>query len=448
MGNSQSFWIKISLGCLSIYGNEIVKRVLEGVVGFVFVYFCKHTITFKIIDLIDQLFSKRLFLIAQFFLLFSAGAGVLIRYTQTFGISRFEIGKWVQGHSHVAFLGWGFLGVMHLLNQKTKFHFQKIDIFFYVVLILSLLGMMVFFPLFGYKLIPILFLVIFLLASYGLLFRFYLHLKHIEIAEKQWFTSAIICYFLSSVTIWLIPVVMVKMGKSDLYYNLIYFYLHFLYNGFFTFALWGMLFQKIRNDYNLHSPKAFKTFFFMMQMAVIPTYILSLYWNPISNIIQMLGILSASIQIIAVLILLKSLVKQAEIVVKNFTLLLIVGIFATKILMQFLSSFYTLSAKAIALKPYFVVGYLHWFTIGFLTFTLLYLSELTQTKYGKRGFMLLVIGFFITEFILFYQGTALLMDWNENLLPYSGLFYGSLLMFVGILAIFFTTFKSFKNKSL
>jgi hypothetical protein len=372
--------------------------------------------------------------------LWSAGAGVLMRFAQIFGISGFEIGKWVQGHSHVAFLGWGFLGVMHLLNQKTKFQFQKTDLILYTVLIISLLGMMIFFPLIGYKLVPILFLVIFLLASYVVLIRFYRHLKNTEMAEKQWFNAAIFYYFLSSVAVWMIPIIIVKFGKTDLYFNLIYFYLHFLYNGFFTFALWGLLFQKLKNDYDLTSQKSFKNFYLLMQIAVIPTYVLSLYWNPVIDFIQFVGIFSASIQLIAILILLKSFVKQSEILEKSFTFLLIVGIFADKILMQFLSSFYALSVKAIALKPYFVVGYLHWFTIGFLTFSLLWLSGITKSKVIKAGFILLVIGFFVTEIILFYKGTAILMGWNENILPYSGLFYGSLVMFLGILVLNFNVF--------
>jgi hypothetical protein len=381
------------------------------------------------------LFSKNLFIISLFFLLWSAGVGVLMRFSQTFGLSGFEIGKWVQGHSHVAFLGWGFLGVMHLLYQKTKFQFQKIDIIFYVVLILSLLGMMVFFPLFGYKFIPILFLVVFLWASYVVLIRFYRHLKHMEIAEKKWLITAIFFYFLSSSVVWFIPIVIVKTGKTDLYYNLIYFYLHFLYNGFFTFALWGLIFLHVREYYEIPTLKSFNLFFLIMQIAVIPTYVLSLYWNPISLNIQVLGIASATLQLFAIVYLILSFYRQTALFEKGFTFLLILGIFGDKIFMQFLSSFYALSVKAIALKPYFVVGYLHWFTIGFLTFSLLWLSGITKSNVGKKGFLLLVIGFFVTEIILFYKGTAVLMGWNENLLPYSGIFYGSLMMFLGILLL-------------
>jgi hypothetical protein len=385
--------------------------------------------------LFTKFLSKYLFITALFFLLWSAGVGVLMRFSQTIGLSGFEIGKWVQGHSHVAFLGWGFLGVMHLLNQKTKFQFQKIDIIFYVVLILSLLGMMVFFPLFGYKLIPILFLVVFLWASYVVLIRFYRHLKHIEIAEKKWLITAIFFYFLSSSVVWFIPIVIVKTGKTDLYYNLIYFYLHFLYNGFFTFALWGLIFLHVREYYEIPTLKSFNLFFLIMQIAVIPTYVLSLYWNPISLNIQVLGIASAALQLFAIVYLILSFYRQTALFEKGFTFLLILGIFGDKIFLQFLSSFYALSVKAIALKPYFMVGYLHWFTIGFLTFSLLWLSGITKSNVGKKGFLLLVIGFFVTEIILFYKGTAVLMGWNENLLPYSGIFYGSLMMFLGILLL-------------
>lgn len=368
-----------------------------------------------------------------------------MRYVQIYGLTSFEIGKWVQGHSHVAFLGWGFLGVMYLLNLKTNFILQNGDVVLYFLMIFSLLGMTIMFPIFGYKLIPILFLVLFLIASYAVLIRFYKHLIKTYVAEKKWIRSAIFYYFLSSLAVWMIPVVILKFGKTEMYYNLIYFYLHFLYNGFFTFALWGLLLQQIREQYNIQALTSLKIFFLLMQIVVIPTYVLSLYWNPIGLGIQIVGIIAATLQLVAILYLIISLFKQTLLFETEFTFLLIVGIFGDKILMQFLSSFYVLSVKAIALKPYFVVGYLHWFTIGFLTFTLLYLSGLTKTKYGKIGFQLLIVGFFITEITLFYKGTAILLNWNVYLLPYSGLFYGSLMMFLGILLLVFQRNTKFCN---
>lgn len=382
-----------------------------------------------------RILNKYLYLVAIFFLFWAAVAGVLMRFTQIYGLSGFVFDKWLHGHSHVAFLGWGFLAALYLLAKKIHYQYRKIDFILFMIMIMSILGMLITFPIFGYKLIPILFLVAFLLASYYLLYRYLKFLKLTTEFWLKWVKSGIWFYYISSLAIWVIPVVMVKYDKGVIYYNLVYFYLHFLYNGFFSFVLWGLIFNYLKENYKIDENRKFSFFYNLLLISVIPTYVLSLYWNPPHLVVQIIGITSSFLQILGVLIFISEWWKRRKQIFKYWFFNLIFTIFIFKIFMQFLSSFYSLSAGAIALKPYFVVGYLHWFTLGFMSLSLFWLSDTFKNFISKIGLFLFVFGFILTELTLFYNGAIFLFQWKIPTLPFLGLLHCSILMLLGIIII-------------
>lgn len=382
-----------------------------------------------------KILNRYLFLTSLVFLFWAALAGVMMRFAQIYGITGFVFDKWLHGHSHVAFLGWGFLAVLYLLTKKIDYQYRKIDFILYITLIMSIVGMLVTFPVFGYKLIPILLLVAFLLASYILLFRYLRFLKPKNEFWLMWIKSGIWFYYISSLAIWVIPIVMIKLDKGVLYYNLVYFYLHFLYNGFFTFVIWGLIYKYLNEKINIEINRKFRLFYQFLLVSVIPTFVLSLYWNPPHLLVQIVGIISAIIQLLGVLILIAAWWERRQQVFKYWFFNLILTIFVLKILMQFFSSFYSLSAGAIALKPYFVVGYLHWFTLGFMSLSLFWLSDVIKGLVSRLGLYMFIFGFLLTELTLFYNGAVFLWQWKIPTLPFVGLLHCSVLMFLGISVI-------------
>ena len=117
--------------------------------------------------------------------------------------------------------------------------------------------------------------------------------------------------------------------------------------------------------------------------------------------------------------------------------------------MQFLSVFPQLSEHILALKTYFVIGYIHLVTLGFLSPFLLFLLikfELlpVTNKINKLGVFLFLIGVLLTEAILFTQGN--LAWFYKSSLPYFSeiLFASSSVLLVGILS--FLSLK-FNNKT-
>ena len=87
---------------------------------------------------------------------------------------------------------------------------------------------------------------IFGLTSYVLSFKLLKDLIGKTIADKL-VKYGIYYYLISSLATWFLAYVIVTQGKTELYYNTVYFYLHFLYNGFFVFGLFGLLFKAFEN---------------------------------------------------------------------------------------------------------------------------------------------------------------------------------------------------------
>lgn len=376
--------------------------------------------------------TKVTFKIPLFFFWLSAGIGLFLRAIQSFGISGISFSNLLHAHSHITFLGWGFLGVLALIHRYYTIDFNPRFKFIWVAMNVSIIGMLATFPFFGYKLIPILFLIVFLVLSYLYLIQLLKKLKNTQTLDSKFIKWGIFYYFLSSAAVWVIPLIIVKLGKKEAYYDAIYFYLHFLYNGFFTFILWGFFLKYLKKNFIKVNERYFKHFFNLLNVACIPAFALSLYWHYPKGMVLFIGTFAAFLQFFGTVFLFKSLRNINLSKLHSKVISFVIIIFSIKIGLQLVSAFPDWAAKAISLKPYFVVGYIHLFTIGFMSLFLLWLYKFSQTVKYKFAIITLIIGFVFTEMALFYQGSSVLFSIPS--IPHLSLwlFSGSLAMFLGI----------------
>jgi hypothetical protein len=379
--------------------------------------------------------NNKLFLIPLVFFALSAGLGLLMRYGQVYGPVFAGSKNLLQAHSHVTFLGWGFLAVLLLIHDYFEIPFDKKYRGFWSILVLTVMGLLIFFPIYGYTLIPISFLVLFLLASYFYLGRLLNGIKGAEGFDYSLLRFGIYYYFLSSLAVWFVPVVLLKFGKNILYYDLVYFYLHFLYNGFFVFVLFSLFIKSLLLDRTDFEYQHIKKGLILLNLAVVPTFFLSVYWHTSNSIVVAIGAAGAIIQVLALLFLSKGLVRGKTAIFRPQLIYLIAAIFSIKIVLQFLSVHPALAQKAIGLKPFFVVGYLHLFTIGFLSLIIFWLMKLKTSIANMSGLVLLILGFVVTEVLLFYQGSAIWFNLPPVEYFYKLLLWGSFSMFLGIMLI-------------
>jgi len=396
--------------------------------------------------------SKFLYLYAFTLFILSALYGLLMRWNFAFPTKFIPYQNLLQSHSHVAFLGWGYISVIGAImyyfvsDVKKESSVDKITL---AILLVAISLMLISFPLGGYKVFSIVLLAVFGLTSYVLSFRILKDLQGNNTSAK-FIRYGIYYYLLSSLATWFLAFVIVTRGKTDLYYNTVYFYLHFLYNGFFVFALFGLLFKVFENQQIVISENLKKRFFWYLNMACIPAYALSVLWSSDVLLFNMVGFVASVLQFISLVFLVKIMLQAFSQLSWSFTskLLLKFALFSysLKIISQILSSFPYFVEKSLALKPFFIIGYLHLFTLGFLSVLLfLILDQLGKINFqkpaSKLGILLFLAGVFITESLLFLQG-FLFMFQVDAIKNYSFfLLIFSFLMVIGLLVIYVNQFS-------
>lgn len=394
---------------------------------------------------------KFLYLYAFALFILSAFYGLLLRWNFTFPLKFIEYRNFLQSHSHVAFLGWGYIVTIGAIKYYfiPKITYKKAYNFVLIIIIVSLTLMLVSFPLSGYKVFSIVLLSVFGIASYVLSLLLLKDIRGNNTAVKL-IKYGIYYYLLSSLATWFLAGVVVTQGKTVLYYNTIYFYLHFLYNGYFAFVLFGLLLKIFEVQKIAISNKFQKKFFLYLNIACIPAYSLSVLWSDVSLVFNIIGFIASILQLISLFFLLK--IMREALGQVNWSplskLLLKFGLLAysLKISIQIASAFPFFVEKSLALKPFFIIGYLHLFTLGFMSVLLfLILSKLKilefKSKVSRLGIVAFLSGILVTEFLLFSQGFLFLNGFkpiaNYNLL----LLIFSAVMVIGLVLIFVNQFK-------
>lgn len=394
----------------------------------------------------ENRFNTRRINISLLFFVISSFYGLLLHTNHVHAFISNSYKDVLQAHSHVTFLGWGFLAVITLVT--ASFVEEKIQRSYYFkvpfwVMITCLIGLLISFPLQGYAFFSIFFLSVFLLASYTYLWSLFKNLKHNKSYSSRFVKTGILYYYISSLGIWGLAYVSSKYGKGDLYQNAINFYTHFLYNGFFVLVLFGLFFRYLERKQIDLRIRSIKWFYRLTSFAVMPAFALSLLWKSTPNYIVIIGFVGVLIQLfslyylyrIAKLVFVYNWIQKKS---KNGILLgIVLFALSLKIALQFLGSFPEITLIAMLFKPYFVIGYIHLFTIGFLSvFLFLLINLLMNEKAYKWEIFLFLFGFMLSETILFSQGLLVYLnreaisDFNEIMLT------ASFMMFLGLILLF------------
>lgn len=327
--------------------------------------------------------------------------------------------KYLQhAHSHVALLGWVYIGVTSLIyhlffqSKENKKRYQQIFLFTNI----SIIGMAIAFPIQGYALFSITFSTLFLFVSYW--FSWFA-MKRIPERFKHRFSwrliKASLWYLvISSIGPWAIGAVMATLGPESIWYKTsIYFYLHFQYNGWFIMALIGLFFYGLEEKGVVFDPKFQKSFFFLLNVGIILTFFLSVLWFQPPLVFYVLGAIGAIAQGLAFYELyylwkpqlFKTLRKIPAQVV--FLLRLAAFLMVVKLYMQLMSAIPYYADLAYVLKD-FVIGYLHLVFLGILIPLMLVLLRRYKLIRWSKGFTTLFYAtFFITEALIFYKAFAL-----------------------------------------
>lgn len=340
--------------------------------------------------------------------------GVLLRAFYVFPIP-FNYKYILHAHSHTALLGWIYLGLttlvykIFLAEANKPLLYQRIFLFTN----LCILGMLVTFPFQGYALFSIIFSTSFLFASYWFTWFVFKNVPQRFTSRFSWkMVRASLWYLvISSLGPWAVGGVMATLGSTSIWYKIsIYYYLHFQYNGWFIFALLGILFYLFEEFGVIFPSKRLKIFYWLLNSGVILTFFLSILWTVPPKIYYWVGGIGALVQIGAFFLLYgilknnfkllkQKLDKTSMLLLKWSTVLMLL-----KILMQLLSAIPHLATISFVFKD-FVLGYLHMVFLGVIIPALLvFLRYFQLIRLPKYFVGLYLIAFASTEVLIFYMG--------------------------------------------
>jgi len=363
----------------------------------------------------------------------------------------------VHTHSHVALLGWVYTALatiiykQYLQNANVSKKYNRI---FWITQV-TIVGMLVSFPFIGYAFLSILFSTLFLISSYlftWLVFKFTPN-KLKQRNSYKLIRVALWYMIISSLGPWMLGIIMQTSGQgSSLYKNAIYFYLHFQYNGWFIIAIIGVFLHILEQHTIQFSKKVFNTFFWLLNSSVIATFFISILWMKPPLFVNSLAAIGSIFQLIAFGLLLKLIKVNNSKLQSLFSLflgkvLILSGVlFLVKFILQ-LTVCIPFVADVVSYNVDFVIGYIHWIFLGVVSIPILaYLYYYQLAIKSKRFLAIYLIGFILTECLIFYKGIVIWLQLNLITNYYHYLAVASGIILLGVFGVFLIQLKP-KNRN-
>jgi hypothetical protein len=355
----------------------------------------------------------------------------------------------LHGHSHLMFSGW-VLNVLlfafidaHIKQGRKTFNLLLI------ALQVCTVGMLIAFPVQGYGFTSIIFSTVHTLISISIIILFLRQTKSSH-SISLWFAKVSMTFFIIS-TIGPFSLGYLsahELNQSHWYNDAIYFYLHFQYNGCFTFGILSLFYELLEsNKISLDDQKG-KTIGTILALSCLPAFLLSILYNKPGLIFNVIGGIAAGSQLVAFGLFLKECRTFKYDLISKSTkagkiLYTILFAFGLKFFLQFIGAFPHIAELSNQLRPV-VIAYLHLMLIGVISFFLMLFmieKKILDYKMAIVGFKLLLTGFIGSELC-----QILVPWWSKTLptyLPSSQvlLFGFSVLLFAGSIALILASFK-------
>lgn len=322
-------------------------------------------------------------------------------------------------HSHFAFVGWVthtiYVLIIYFITKRLPLISQTQYKSTLLVNLLCSYGMLISFFVSGYSFVSIALSTLTIVNNCFMAYFLFKDFRKIGLLDNSivWFKSAIWFNLVSSIGTFYLAYIMASRNFNEHWYLAsVYFYLHFQYNGFFTFSCMGLLVYLL--PIYLPAFKYNKLVFTLFLASCIPAYFLSTLWAKLPEWLYVLVVIAAFLQVIAWIIFLKgvySSFKQSNLLPKFARILLIyIGIaFSVKLLLQLGSTIPELSKLAFGFRPV-VIAYLHLVLLAIISVFLLaflFTESIIEThKKSITALSVFLMGVFLNELALAIQGVA------------------------------------------
>ena len=394
---------------------------------------------------------KRLLFISAFVnLLIVSLLGILLRTYPFFSITFISYKNLLHGHSHFAFGGWVMPAILALLlkcfpdleRAVAYKHWSNIGF----LLLSSAYGMLISFPLQGYKALSVSFSTLSVVAGFYLAVVTWRALPKIKSSVALKFFASGLVYLVISAAGPFATGPLIAMGKAGttLYYDAIYFYLHFQYNGWFSFAVLALLYNYLqKNEKKTNGRKVL----WLMNLACVPSFFLSVLWHQPGLVFNVVGGIGALLQCFAVVFVVQD-ARKISFDNRFVKMIVNISLFAlvTKALLQFFGAFPAVADFAYQQRN-LIIAYLHLVLLGFISlFFLAWFIKHYAIAAGrqlKTGLALFLLGFVSSELLLLIGVFGL---WPGDL-QNSLILFVSMLMPAGFILLLREVFRSSAKRS-
>lgn len=351
--------------------------------------------------------------VAFIFLILAVVPAILLRYMQyNGGLVGFKFPFLLHTHSHVAMLGWVFTAIVTLFTRNWLPHTREIVRklkLTTVVLIVSVVGMLVSFPLQGYAFWSILFSTLHIFAQLGFTWIFFKETEKNREISVVFARTALVLQMVSALGALSVgPVAAAGYAGQPLYFMCIYFYLHFQYNGWMLFAILALLLHFASREEAPEQDRKLQQAMRMLLGGVVFTYAGMALWCTDSLWIVIAAFLGAVLQLVALIQLYRLIspalylwLRSLPVAVRILFTVSLISL-AAKAMLQLLAVWPELN-DWIAAQRGIVIAYLHLVLLGFITSFLLGTFGITARKKATPLMIAIFIfgsAFTITEIIL------------------------------------------------
>jgi hypothetical protein len=365
-----------------------------------------------------EVLAKPWMIWAVFFFLMASLFGLAMRYFFIGEIPYFEYKHLLHAHSHVALLGWGYILLSGTLTftyikDRTRLETYRNQL---ILAVIANIGMMLSFPFQGYGLYSIAFSTMHLLVSYWFAYCFLKDLSKLETtASVKLIRYSIYWMVLSSLGLWAIAPIAATLGRLHPLYSMsVQWFLHLQLNGWFVYALLGLLVHfAIQKGFKVNISR---TIFIVLNLSLIFTFALAVSWSTPIESLYYFNTIGVLLQGVAYYFVLKSarflnrdFFKIPNHWIDGMTYLGILSLLAKAIIQIFLV-IPEVATMAFTIRMY-VIGFIHLVMLGAITFGIGGLAVkngwFPNTHISKWAWIILSFGFISSEILLLGQGTLL-----------------------------------------
>jgi hypothetical protein len=375
--------------------------------------------------------------------------GMILRSKTVFALPFINYNNLLEAHSHFSFGGWVTLILLALfVYELLPETLSRRSLYQWLLGGISLCawGMLITFMTWGYNNVSNIVSLIYIILTYVFGYRLIRDLLKAKLEKSVALlaVSSLICLIISSSGPFIITyIVFTKSFDAFLYRNALFTYLHFQYNGFFTLAVFALLFKLTGQGHSGKSGKYIFQFSLVLCTSIIPSLFLSYLWQDPNLWFRIIAIAGSLLLIICFFLFIRSALSLQAIYheagrVTRFLILLSLGSFMLKTFLQCFTIFPVIGNMIFGNRPV-IMGFLHLVFLGFVTlFILAFFSkkELLNNKIRLTNMALIffAVAVLINEVLLITQGLASLFTAGSIVFPWL-LWATGIMLFAGSLLI-------------